>query len=121
MARRKRNRGKRNPPVATEAYRQRSAKLIEVAQGEPMLLKDIADTLGTTYGGAQAQMTILKKCGLPVPKVLRAKHNGFKDDVKMPPNMREKISYRYPSYLQAMSWRPIEMENGEIGIAYLLW
>ena len=111
---------KRNPPLATEAYKQRSAKLIEAAKGEPMLLQDIADTLGTTYGGAQAQMSLLKRCGLPVPKVKRARHNGFNDNVKMPAQTREKFSSIYPSHLQAMSSREIEID-GVIRIAYLLW
>ncbi len=62
---------KKKLPVATEAYKQRSAELIEAAQGEPMLLRDIAKILKTTYGGAAAQMTLLRKCGLPVPEVER--------------------------------------------------
>ncbi len=111
---------KRSPHAATQAYRQRSAKLIAVAQGEPMLLQDIADTLDTTYGGAQAQMTLLRKCGLPVPEVKRAKHNGFNDNAKMPVRTREKFSSVYPSHLQAISCRYIEID-GVIRIAYLLW
>ena len=109
----------RTPPLATEAYKRRSAKLIEAAQGKPMLLQDIADTLGTTYGGAQAQMTILKKCGLPVPKVKRARHNGFNDNAKMPENCRVKISSYYPSGLQ-YSFKYQEKINGQLCWIYRL-
>lgn len=102
---------KRNPPVATDAYKQRSAKLIEAAQGEPMLLQDMAKILKTTYGGAQAQLSLLKKCGLPVPKVKRARHNGFNDNVKMPVSNRRAHTY-YPSGLQVLSYRRDE-ETGQ--------
>ncbi len=110
---------KRKPPIATQTYRQRSAKLIQVAQGKPMLLQDIAKTLGTTYGGAQAQMTLLRKCGLPVPKVKRAKHNGFKDNVAMPEHCRVKISSYYPAGLQ-YSFKYQEEINGKLCWVYRL-
>lgn len=99
---------------------QKSDLLIEKAQGDPMTLQELADALGTTYGTARGVRAKLKKLGLPMPKLKRAKHNGFKDDAKMPPNTREQVSTHYPSKLQYMSWRYIEI-NGEIKIAYLLW
>ncbi len=110
---------KRKPPIATEAYKQRSAKLIKAAQGEPMLLQDIADVLDTTYGGAAAHMALLRKCGLPVPKVERAKHNGFKDNVPMPKHCRAKISSYYPTGLQ-YSFKYQEEINGQLCWVYRL-
>ncbi len=110
---------KRNPPIATEAKKQRSAKLIKAAQGKPMLLRDIADVLDTTYGGAAAHMALLKKCGLPVPKVKRAPPNGFKDNVVMPEHCRVKSSSYYPTGLQ-YSFKYQEEINGQLCWIYRL-
>ena len=115
--------GIRLPPIMTDKQvlaESQSQILMKVGGGKAMTTREMAAALGVNYYSVKTIRKKLIERGLPCPTLKRDRKHPDIDHVKMPDNMREQVSNRYPSYLQAMSWRPIEI-NGVIKIAYLLW
>ncbi len=111
------------PPIMTEqealALRQSQA-LMKVSNGEPMTTREIAAALGVNYTSVKDIKRKLIDRGLPCPAMKLDRKQSDGSGVKLPDDMRERVSTRYPSYLQAISYRYIEID-GVIRIAYLLW
>ena len=118
-----RQHGIKLPPIMTDKEvlaLSQSQTLMRISSGKAMTTREMAAALGVNYYSVKAIRKKLIERELPCPALKRDRKQPDIDHVKLPDNMREQVSTRYPSYLQAMSCRPIEI-NGEKLVAYLLW
>lgn len=116
-------RGIELPPILTASEtmaHEQSRLLMAASGGKAMTTREMAAALTVHYYSVKAIRKKLIGRGLPCPPLKRDRKQPDIDHVKLPDNLREQVSTRYPSKLEAISCRYIEI-NGEIKIAYLLW
>ncbi len=116
-------RGIELPPIltASETMAHEQSRLLMAARGgKAMTTREMAAALTVHYYSVKAIRKKLIERGLPCPSLKRDRKQPDVSSVVMPDNLREQVSTRYPSKLQAMSCRYIEID-GVKRIAYLLW